>query len=366
MLDNLIDNAVKASAAGVGGGRPRDAHGRRGVEVHVIDQGPGLSDEERRHAFDRFWRSGATGRGGSGLGLAIVDRLATASGGTAELRPGAGGGVDAVITPAGAPAPRRRRSPRPGGAPLPPSSRQRSVTAGRRAGSGARQRSIAAPSAAGSRRRAAHRRRRPLGVRAVLAGVVVEGHRPGRGLVEDAPEAPDVGLRVHAPAARLLGRHVGGRPEAAAHPPRRTRDAEVDQRGPPGVDDDVRGLEVEVEDPLAVEVGDGRRELAPQPRHGGGRAAARALRGGSGPACRRAAARAPRPARAARSPRTRARGGGATGAAAGAPRPAGAGARRVAGAVRAQPLGDAAGAPGVAPDVVDVQRPARLMCSTTR
>jgi signal transduction histidine kinase len=97
MLDNLIDNAVKASPQG-STVAVRAARSPAGVEIHVIDRGPGLSDEERRHAFDRFWRSGATGRGGSGLGLAIVHRLATASGGTAELRPGEGGGVDAVIT----------------------------------------------------------------------------------------------------------------------------------------------------------------------------------------------------------------------------------------------------------------------------
>ncbi len=102
MLDNLIDNAVKASPRG-SAVAVRAARTAGGVEIHVVDQGAGLSDEERRHAFDRFWRSGATGRGGSGLGLAIVHRLATASGGTAELRPDAGGGVDAVITlPAGA------------------------------------------------------------------------------------------------------------------------------------------------------------------------------------------------------------------------------------------------------------------------
>jgi signal transduction histidine kinase len=97
MLDNLIDNAVKASPRGsevtVRAERMPGA-----VEIHVVDQGPGLSEEERRHAFERFWRSGATGRGGSGLGLAIVHRLAQASGGTAELRAAAGGGVDAVIT----------------------------------------------------------------------------------------------------------------------------------------------------------------------------------------------------------------------------------------------------------------------------
>ena len=74
------------------------------VEIHVVDQGPGMSEEERRHAFERFWRSGATGRGGSGLGLAIVHRLAQASGGTAELRAAEGGGVNAVITLPAAPA----------------------------------------------------------------------------------------------------------------------------------------------------------------------------------------------------------------------------------------------------------------------
>ena len=50
-----------------------------GSEVHVVDEGPGLTDEERERAFDRFWRGG---RGeGSGLGLAIVRRLVEADGG---------------------------------------------------------------------------------------------------------------------------------------------------------------------------------------------------------------------------------------------------------------------------------------------
>jgi signal transduction histidine kinase len=103
MLDNLIDNAVKASPRG-SEVAVRAVSARGGVEIHVVDQGPGLGEEERRNAFDRFWRSGATGRGGSGLGLAIVRRLAQASGGTAELRPAEGGGIDAVITLPAAPA----------------------------------------------------------------------------------------------------------------------------------------------------------------------------------------------------------------------------------------------------------------------
>jgi signal transduction histidine kinase len=66
------------------------------VELHVVDHGPGLSDDERARAFDRFWRGRATGSG-SGLGLAIVRRLADADGGDAELREAPSGGVDAVV-----------------------------------------------------------------------------------------------------------------------------------------------------------------------------------------------------------------------------------------------------------------------------
>ena len=69
------------------------------VEVHVIDEGPGLSDEERQRAFDRFWRASREGGslGGSGLGLAIVQKLVRADGGEVELREADGGGVDAVV-----------------------------------------------------------------------------------------------------------------------------------------------------------------------------------------------------------------------------------------------------------------------------
>jgi signal transduction histidine kinase len=79
----------------VTGGRTGDR-----VELHVIDQGPGLSAKDRERAFDRFWQ-GASGRdrrrGGFGLGLAIVRQLLLADGGSIELRPAAGGGLDVVV-----------------------------------------------------------------------------------------------------------------------------------------------------------------------------------------------------------------------------------------------------------------------------
>jgi signal transduction histidine kinase len=66
------------------------------VELHVLDQGPGMSAEDCTRAFDRFWRA-ASDNTGSGLGLAIVAQLARASGAAAELTPRPEGGIDASV-----------------------------------------------------------------------------------------------------------------------------------------------------------------------------------------------------------------------------------------------------------------------------
>ncbi len=63
-------------------------------------RGPGLTDEQKARAFDRFWRA-ARGAGGSGLGLAIARRLVEVDGGTIELRDAAGGGLEARRPAAG-------------------------------------------------------------------------------------------------------------------------------------------------------------------------------------------------------------------------------------------------------------------------
>ena len=61
----------------------------------MIDEGPGLTAEQRARAFDRFWR--ASNEPGSGLGLAIAKRLVELDDGEIELRAAAGGGIDAVV-----------------------------------------------------------------------------------------------------------------------------------------------------------------------------------------------------------------------------------------------------------------------------
>jgi len=100
-LDNLIANALEVTPVGgtvalttnVATSEPRT------IAIHVADQGPGMTAEQRDRAFDRFWRAeGATAElGGSGLGLAIVRKLSEADGGHAELHDADDGGLDAVI-----------------------------------------------------------------------------------------------------------------------------------------------------------------------------------------------------------------------------------------------------------------------------
>ena len=66
--------------------------------LEVVDNGPGLTDEERRRAFDRNWRGrGAREKPGSGLGLAIVHALVLAQGGRVELASASGGGTEVRV-----------------------------------------------------------------------------------------------------------------------------------------------------------------------------------------------------------------------------------------------------------------------------
>ena len=95
VLDNLVANAIQASPRGgtiTIEGRVDDGW----AELHVSDEGPGMTPEQRARAFDRFWRAGAPG-GGTGLGLAIAQRLVAADGGRLELGDAPGGGLDAAV-----------------------------------------------------------------------------------------------------------------------------------------------------------------------------------------------------------------------------------------------------------------------------
>ncbi len=93
-VGNLLDNAAKWSPAG---GEVELAV--KDGAVVVRDHGPGISDEDMPHVFERFYRAkSARGMPGSGLGLAIVRQVAEAHGGEVELARGNGGGTVATLT----------------------------------------------------------------------------------------------------------------------------------------------------------------------------------------------------------------------------------------------------------------------------
>ncbi|MFF3357072.1 sensor histidine kinase [Streptomyces sp. NPDC002917] len=98
---NVLDNAVKFSPQ----------HGTIAVALHggeltVVDQGPGIPEEELPYVFERFWRSpSARQLPGSGLGLSIVARTVQQAGGEIVLRPAPTGGTEASIRLPGAPQP---------------------------------------------------------------------------------------------------------------------------------------------------------------------------------------------------------------------------------------------------------------------
>ena len=98
MLLNLVDNAVKyAAAGGVVRVILRDVD--HGVELVVVDQGPGIVEQERARLRKPFERgSEADPASGSGLGLALVEQIAAVHHARLILTaPDDGTGVRAVI-----------------------------------------------------------------------------------------------------------------------------------------------------------------------------------------------------------------------------------------------------------------------------
>ncbi|WP_258575281.1 sensor histidine kinase [Streptomyces shenzhenensis] len=124
IIDNLLANALRVSPPGT----TIALHRVPRAELHIVDQGPGMSDADRERAFDRFWRSSDSPHDGTGLGLPIVRHLVDASGGTITLHPAPGTGLDAHIRLQ--PVTPQTRGPRPGGEGFAFS--RRAQTAGRR------------------------------------------------------------------------------------------------------------------------------------------------------------------------------------------------------------------------------------------
>src|SRR6185312_1693258 len=71
-IRNLAENAINHTAAGSTVEFVVEDNGT----VSVLDQGPGISDDERNLIFRRFWRRDRRKHGSTGLGLSIVQRIA--------------------------------------------------------------------------------------------------------------------------------------------------------------------------------------------------------------------------------------------------------------------------------------------------
>ncbi|MGD8622177.1 MAG: ATP-binding protein [Anaerolineales bacterium] len=94
VLDNLLSNALRHTPEG-GSIRLFARKADEGVELVIVDSGPGIASEALPHVFERFYRAdSARGRdlGGSGLGLAIARSIVESHAGhiRAESEPGKG------------------------------------------------------------------------------------------------------------------------------------------------------------------------------------------------------------------------------------------------------------------------------------
>src|SRR5581483_8490002 len=89
VLANLFENAVKFSPPGAHVHANITATRKEAI-VRVVDQGPGLPEDQLERVFEPFYRG--PDRAGAGLGLAIARGFAAANGGRvwAESRPGQG------------------------------------------------------------------------------------------------------------------------------------------------------------------------------------------------------------------------------------------------------------------------------------
>ena len=94
---NVIENALKyAPEAPI---HLRAARSNGHATITVRDEGPGMSESERLHAFERFYRGDQRGEiAGTGLGLAIAKRAVERAGGAIAIDSAPGHGTAVTIT----------------------------------------------------------------------------------------------------------------------------------------------------------------------------------------------------------------------------------------------------------------------------
>ena len=96
-LWNVVENAIKyAPEAPI---HLRAVRNNGHTTITVRDEGPGMSESERLHAFERFYRGDQRGEmAGSGLGLAIAKRAVERAGGSIGIESAPARGTTVTIT----------------------------------------------------------------------------------------------------------------------------------------------------------------------------------------------------------------------------------------------------------------------------
>ncbi|MFD1147181.1 sensor histidine kinase [Saccharothrix hoggarensis] len=99
VLGNLLANVARHTPPGTTARVSVRAEGDHAV-IAVSDDGPGLTEEECSHVFERFYRAptARADHGGAGLGLSIVAAVAAAHGGRATVASTPGRGTTVAIT----------------------------------------------------------------------------------------------------------------------------------------------------------------------------------------------------------------------------------------------------------------------------
>ncbi len=94
---NVVENALKYAPEAPIHLRASRLNGQ--TAIMVSDEGPGMTESERIHAFERFYRGDQRGEiSGTGLGLAIAKRAVERAGGSIELQSAPNRGTTVVIT----------------------------------------------------------------------------------------------------------------------------------------------------------------------------------------------------------------------------------------------------------------------------
>jgi heavy metal sensor kinase len=100
MLGNLLDNAIRYTPHGGAVGVALQENSDRSLSIIVRDSGPGISDKDLPHIFERFYRGDPSrSQAGAGLGLSFARAVARLHGGEITVSASPAGSAFTVNLP---------------------------------------------------------------------------------------------------------------------------------------------------------------------------------------------------------------------------------------------------------------------------